>query len=136
MLTRLVAFDLLQFNDQILQLFTSSLFLAGAFAALVGMITCKKYGRRFTMVMGGLCFIIGEAICLISHRAQCVTVVKLRSPRLGMHTARHAVLNIVPQLGTPAWSYQNWTSSACYQYTHLARGGAVLLHKAPLYLFD
>jgi hypothetical protein len=49
-----------KFNDQILQLFTSSLFLAGAFAALVGMVTCKKYGRRFTMVMGGFCFIIGR----------------------------------------------------------------------------
>jgi MFS family permease len=58
----------LQFNDQILQLFTSSLFLAGAFAALVGMVTCKKYGRRFTMIMGGLAFIIGESTSFTSRR--------------------------------------------------------------------
>jgi len=51
---------LLQYDDHVLQLFVSSLFLAGAFAALVGMWTCKKFGRRFTMIMGGLAFIIGE----------------------------------------------------------------------------
>lgn len=51
---------LLQFNDQILQVFTSSLFLAGGFAALVGMVLCRKFGRRFTMILGGLAFCIGE----------------------------------------------------------------------------
>lgn len=51
-----------KYNDQVLQLFTSSLFLAGAFAALVGMVTCKKFGRRFTMVAGGLSFIIGRFV--------------------------------------------------------------------------
>lgn len=51
-----------QYNDQILQLFTSSLFLAGAFAALVAMVTSKKLGRRFTMVCGGLAFIIGKHV--------------------------------------------------------------------------
>lgn len=50
-----------KYNDQILQLFTSSLFLAGAFAALVGMVTCKKLGRRFTMICGGAAFIIGKS---------------------------------------------------------------------------
>jgi MFS family permease len=49
-----------QYDDQILQLFTSSLFLAGAFAALVAMVTSKKLGRRFTMICGGLAFIIGK----------------------------------------------------------------------------
>eukprot|EP00878_Enallax_costatus_P038978 GHUV01044482.1.p1 GENE.GHUV01044482.1~~GHUV01044482.1.p1 ORF type:complete len:163 (+),score=26.54 GHUV01044482.1:690-1178(+) len=48
------------YNDQILQVFTSSLFLAAAFTALVGMWSCKKYGRRVTMLMGGLAFCIGE----------------------------------------------------------------------------
>ncbi|KAF8062934.1 hypothetical protein HT031_003773 [Scenedesmus sp. PABB004] len=47
-------------DNQILQLFTSSLFLAGAFSALVGMVTCKRYGRRVTMVAGGAAFIIGK----------------------------------------------------------------------------
>jgi putative Ca2+/H+ antiporter (TMEM165/GDT1 family) len=53
--------SVLQYDDHILQLFVSSLFLAGAFAALVGMWTCKVFGRRFTMIMGGLAFIIGES---------------------------------------------------------------------------
>lgn len=61
------------FNDQILQLFTSSLFLAGAFAALVGMVLCKKMGRRFTMIMGGLCFIVGTILVASAyHIAQLV----------------------------------------------------------------
>ena len=53
---------LLQYNDQILQVFTSSLFLAAAFTALVGMWSCKRYGRRVTMLMGGLAFCIGEVV--------------------------------------------------------------------------
>lgn len=50
------------YDDQILQLFTSSLFLAGAFAALLGMVLCKKLGRRFTMICGGAAFIIGTVL--------------------------------------------------------------------------
>lgn len=55
----------LQYNNHVLQIFTSCLFLAAAFAALLGMVLCKKFGRRFTMIMGGLAFIIGT--CLL-HR--------------------------------------------------------------------
>lgn len=51
-----------KYNDQILQLFVSSLFLAGAFSALVAMVTCKKLGRRFTMICGGAAFIIGTVL--------------------------------------------------------------------------
>jgi hypothetical protein len=47
-------------NDQLLQLLTSSLFLSGAVAELVGMFTSKKFGRRFTMICAGAAFIIGE----------------------------------------------------------------------------
>jgi len=54
----------LQYDDKILQLFVSSLFLAGAFSALVAMVTCKKYGRRFTMICGGAAFIIGRCPAL------------------------------------------------------------------------
>jgi sugar porter (SP) family MFS transporter len=51
-----------KFDDQLLQLFTSSLFLAGAVAAMVGMFTSKKFGRRFTMICGGAFFIVGTAL--------------------------------------------------------------------------
>jgi len=45
-----------------LQLFTSCLFLAGAASALVGMFTSSRYGRKMTMMLGGLCFLIGTAL--------------------------------------------------------------------------
>jgi len=51
-----------QDNDQMLQLFTSCLFLAGAASALVGMFTSSRYGRKTTMMLGGLCFLIGTAL--------------------------------------------------------------------------
>jgi hypothetical protein len=50
----------LQYNDQLLQLLTSSIFLSGAAAALVGMFTSKKLGRRFTMICAGAAFIISK----------------------------------------------------------------------------
>lgn len=51
-----------KFDDHLLQLFTSSLFLAGALAAMVGMFTCNRLGRRFTMICGGAAFIIGTIL--------------------------------------------------------------------------
>jgi hypothetical protein len=41
-----------KFDDHLLQLFTSCLFLAGAVAAVIGSVTCKRYGRKATMVAG------------------------------------------------------------------------------------
>lgn len=57
-----------KFNDHMLQLFTSSLFLSGAVAAMIGMVTCKRLGRKWTMLMGGVCFLVSHAIkqsCII-----------------------------------------------------------------------
>eukprot|EP00877_Chromochloris_zofingiensis_P007197 jgi/Chrzof1/2730/Cz11g27040.t1 len=51
-----------QYNDQLLQLFSSILFLAGAGPALFGMYTCKKRGRKFTIVLGATSFIAGAAL--------------------------------------------------------------------------
>eukprot|EP00879_Flechtneria_rotunda_P017824 GHRR01018683.1.p1 GENE.GHRR01018683.1~~GHRR01018683.1.p1 ORF type:complete len:512 (-),score=124.08 GHRR01018683.1:93-1628(-) len=62
-----------RYDDHILQLFTSSLFLAGAFSALVGMVTSKKLGRRFTMIAGGAAFLIGTILLASAyHIAQLV----------------------------------------------------------------
>ncbi|KAF6256201.1 hypothetical protein COO60DRAFT_1640881 [Scenedesmus sp. NREL 46B-D3] len=44
-----------------LQLFTSRLFLSGAAAAMVGAYTCRRFGRRGTMVAGGACF-LGDTV--------------------------------------------------------------------------
>lgn len=51
-----------KYDDHILALFTSSLFLAAAFAALCGMYTCRKFGRKFTMCLGGTCFLVGTVL--------------------------------------------------------------------------
>lgn len=51
-----------KFNDHMLQLFTSCLFLAGGFAAIVGSWTCRRYGRKATMMAGGACFLAGTAL--------------------------------------------------------------------------
>jgi len=45
-----------------LSLFTSSLFLSGAVAAIVGGMTCKRFGRKVTMMAGGAAFGIGTAL--------------------------------------------------------------------------
>jgi MFS family permease len=51
-----------KYDDHMLQLFTSSLFLAAAIAAMFGSWTCNKYGRKATMVAGGLAFLVGTAL--------------------------------------------------------------------------
>eukprot|EP00878_Enallax_costatus_P003747 GHUV01003963.1.p1 GENE.GHUV01003963.1~~GHUV01003963.1.p1 ORF type:complete len:430 (+),score=129.74 GHUV01003963.1:238-1527(+) len=51
-----------KFDDHMLQLFTSCLFLAGAVSAMVGSWTCKRYGRKATMMAGGACFLVGTAL--------------------------------------------------------------------------
>jgi sugar porter (SP) family MFS transporter len=62
-----------KFNDHMLQLFTSCLFLAGGFAALVGSWTCKRFGRKATMMAGGACFLAGTALVTFAmHMAMLV----------------------------------------------------------------
>lgn len=51
-----------KYNDHILQLFTSCLFLAGMVAAMYGSYTCKRYGRKATMMAGGACFLVGTGL--------------------------------------------------------------------------
>jgi len=51
-----------KYDDHILSLFTSSLFLAAAFAALLGSWTCNHWGRRLTMLAGGACFLVGTGL--------------------------------------------------------------------------
>ncbi len=48
-----------QYNDQGLAWFTSSLFIAGAIAALPGAYLTRLKGRKFSMLMAGLLFDVG-----------------------------------------------------------------------------
>lgn len=52
-----------KYDDQGLQAFVSSLFLAGAFAAVVGSYFTTAYGRRPTMVAAGTSFFVGAVLC-------------------------------------------------------------------------
>jgi hypothetical protein len=51
-----------KYNDPLLQLFVSVLFLAGIFGAFLGSFTAKRWGRRPTMMLGGLCFLAGAVL--------------------------------------------------------------------------
>ena len=51
-----------KYDDHLLQLFTSSLFLAAAAAAMVGSWTCNRFGRKMTMLAGGACFLVGTGL--------------------------------------------------------------------------
>ncbi|KAK9917567.1 hypothetical protein WJX75_005843 [Coccomyxa subellipsoidea] len=52
--------DYCQFDSQILQLWQSSMFLAGAFAGLLASWVSNRFGRRLTMILGGFAFIVGS----------------------------------------------------------------------------
>lgn len=51
-----------KFNDQKLQLFTSSLYLAAIVASFFGSITCKHWGRKLTMKFASVFFLCGAIL--------------------------------------------------------------------------
>jgi MFS family permease len=48
-----------QYNDQKLQAFTSSLYLAGLVSTFFAAPVTRRYGRKPTMLIAGLCFCVG-----------------------------------------------------------------------------
>ena len=52
----------MQYDNQLLQLFTSSLFIAGLLSSLVASYTTTRWGRRATMLMAGVAFCLGAAL--------------------------------------------------------------------------
>jgi MFS transporter, SP family, sugar:H+ symporter len=53
-------------NDAVVSLFVSSLFLAGIVGALVASLTSRMFGRRNTMLAGGVAFALGAALMAAS----------------------------------------------------------------------
>lgn len=51
-----------KYDNQFLQLFTSSLYLAALVASFVASKTCTKYGRKFTMQWASLLFLAGVVL--------------------------------------------------------------------------
>lgn len=51
-----------KYNNQGLAAFTSSLYLAGLVASLVASPITRKYGRRGSIICGGISFIIGATL--------------------------------------------------------------------------
>eukprot|EP00775_Hariotina_reticulata_P013342 gene13342-13470_t len=51
-----------KYNDPVLQLFVSVLFLAGILGAFTGSFTARRFGRRPTMVLGGGFFLAGAVL--------------------------------------------------------------------------
>ncbi|KAI4346961.1 hypothetical protein L6164_007819 [Bauhinia variegata] len=51
-----------RFDNQFLTLFTSSLYLAAMVASLFGSSTTRILGRRLSMLLGGLFFLLGAVI--------------------------------------------------------------------------
>ncbi|CAI5984010.1 unnamed protein product [Closterium sp. NIES-64] len=51
-----------KFDSQLLQLFTSSLFIAGIFGGLIASVTTSRFGRVRTMLVGGIFFLLGAAL--------------------------------------------------------------------------
>ncbi|KAG6549409.1 hypothetical protein Mapa_009128 [Marchantia paleacea] len=51
-----------RYNDQILQLFTSSLYLAGLCATFFASYSTRNWGRRPTIIIGGVSFLLGSIL--------------------------------------------------------------------------
>uniref|UniRef100_A0A1D2A345 Major facilitator superfamily (MFS) profile domain-containing protein n=2 Tax=Auxenochlorella protothecoides TaxID=3075 RepID=A0A1D2A345_AUXPR len=51
-----------KYDNQVLQTFTSTMFLAGMFSSLVAATVCRKYGRKPTMFFSACLFIVGAGL--------------------------------------------------------------------------
>lgn len=51
-----------KYNDQRLQAFTSSLYIAGLVSTFCASWVTRKYGRKMSMLVGGLAFLAGVAL--------------------------------------------------------------------------
>lgn len=51
-----------KYNNQGLSAFTSSLYLAGLVASLVASPITRNYGRRASIICGGISFLVGAAL--------------------------------------------------------------------------
>lgn len=54
--------DYCKYDSQSLQAFTSSLYLAGLIAAFFASYTTRTWGRKKTMLVGGLAFFLGAIL--------------------------------------------------------------------------
>jgi len=54
--------DYCKYDNQGLQTFTSSLYIAGLLATLVASYTTRKWGRKATMFIGGTSYLVGSIL--------------------------------------------------------------------------
>eukprot|EP00798_Chlamydomonas_sp_ICE-L_P024848 gene24848-10505_t len=66
-----------KYNNHIVSVFVSSLFLAGAAAAAVGGWTSNSLGRRATMMMGGACFAVGTVLVSCAYHISMLVIGRL-----------------------------------------------------------
>eukprot|EP00897_Mesotaenium_endlicherianum_P008220 jgi/Mesen1/7426/ME000388S06644 len=78
------------FDDQLLQLFTSSLFIAGLFGGLIASCTTSRWGRVRTMLMSG-CFFLAGAILTATAPVLALLVLGRIFLGLGVGFANQAV---------------------------------------------
>ncbi|KAK6940150.1 Major facilitator, sugar transporter-like [Dillenia turbinata] len=90
------------YDSQILTAFTSSLFIAGLFASLLASRFTMAFGRRNTMLLGGLTFLAGAAI---NAGAQNVAMLILGRVLLGFGVgfANQATPIYLSEIAPPKW---------------------------------
>ena len=55
-----------KYDNQFLQLFTSSLYLAAIVASFAASIACKKFGRKITIQTASVLFVIGSILSTVA----------------------------------------------------------------------
>ncbi|KAI7837475.1 hypothetical protein COHA_008733, partial [Chlorella ohadii] len=62
------------YDDQLLQLFTSSLFLAGMFMSVFAAALTRKLGRKGCMFFASMCFLLGTGLNAGAHNLAMLVV--------------------------------------------------------------
>lgn len=66
-----------KYDNKKLQLFTSSLYIAALIASFIASKTCSKYGRKPTMQLASIFFIIGVALTTFAVNIEMLIIGRL-----------------------------------------------------------
>jgi MFS family permease len=90
-----------KFDSELLTLFTSSLYLAALIASLFASVITRKFGRRITMLGGGVIFLVGA---ILNGAAADVAMLIIGRILLGIGVGfSNQVIHVVPNLSNSAF---------------------------------
>ncbi|KAJ6430031.1 hypothetical protein OIU84_021444 [Salix udensis] len=130
-----------KYDNKKLQLFTSSLYIAALIASFIASKTCSKYGRKPTMQLASIFFIIGVAMTTFAVNIEMLIIGRLHLG-LGVGFANQAVPLFLSELapakirGALNISFQLFITIGILIANIVNYAGSLAIHETPTSLIE